>query len=130
IAHSALVTLEGTPTATGLTLRVLSAAGAPLAPGEIAVALDGKPQTVAARPDGGFDVALTAAARRGEGQLEVTVTHDGIRAVLRGRLPPAAGAAAPGAAAGSSASRKQLWWWVLNIAVVLIGALVISRRMS
>jgi hypothetical protein len=29
-----------------------------------------------------------------------------------------------------SSSRKQLLWWVLNIAVVLIAAIAISRRMS
>jgi len=132
IAHSALVTLEGAPSASGITLRVRSnaAGGAALTVSEIAVSLDGRPQTVTARADGGFDVALTAAARRGEGHLEVTVAHDGIREVLTGQLPRAAGGAAPGAALATSASRKQLWWWVLNIAVVLVGALAIARRMS
>ena len=130
IAHSALVTLEGAPTATGLTLRVRpSSAAGPLNISEIAVTLDGRPQTVTARADGGFDVALTPAARAGAGQLEVTVAHDGIREVLSGHLAPgAAGTAAP--AGAGSASRKQLWWWALNIAIVLIGAIAISRRMS
>lgn len=132
IAHSALVTLEGAPTATGLTLRVRprSAAG-PLNISEIAVTLDGRAQTVTARADGGFDVALTPAARAGAGQLEVTVAHDGIREVLSGHLAPGAGGtAAPAGSGAGSASRKQLWWWALNIAIVLIGAIAISRRMS
>ena len=130
IAHSALVTLEGAPTATGLTLRVRpSGAAGPLNISEIAVTLDGRPQTVTARADGGFDVALTPAARAGAGQLEVTVAHDGIREVLSGHLAAGAGGTAAPAAPGS-ASRKQLWWWALNIAIVLIAAIAISRRMS
>jgi hypothetical protein len=129
IAHSALVTLEGARTATGLTLRVrANGAGAPLNISEIAVTLDGRPQTVTARADGSFDVALTAAARTGAGQLEVTVAHDGIREALSAHV--ALGAATPAGSAAGSASRKQLWWWALNIGIVLVAAVAISRRMS
>ena len=131
VAHSALLTLEGAVTPTGLTLRVRPVnAQQPLTISEIAVTLDGKPQTASARADGAFDVALTPAARRGAGQLEVTVAHDGIRELLSGHLPLSPGAGAPAAPAAGSASRKQMWWWVLNIAIVLIAALAISRRMS
>jgi hypothetical protein len=129
VAHSALVTLEAAPSATGLTLRVRPvSAQQPLTLTEIAVTLDGKPLTATARADGAFDVALTPAARRGAGQLEVTVAHDGIREVLSGRV--ALGASGAASAPETSASRKQLWWWILNIAIVLIAALAISRRMS
>jgi hypothetical protein len=62
------------------------------------------------------------------------VAHDGVREMLTGQLPgaPAAAAAARGAA-GSAASllaHKQLAWWILNILVVLIGVIAVSRRMS
>ena len=43
---------------------------------------------------------------------------------------PAAPVAATNAAAGLLGSHKQLAWWILNIAIVLIAALAISRRMS
>ena len=130
VAHSSLLTLEAAVTPTGLTLRVRPvSAQSPLTISEIAVTLDGKVQTASASADGAFDVALTPAARRGAGQLEVTVAHDGIREVLSGHVPLSPGAGAP-AAPATSASRKQLWWWLLNIAIVLIAALAISRRMS
>jgi hypothetical protein len=130
LAHSSLLELEGAPTASGLSLRVRPvSAQPPLTISEIAVTLDGKPQTVTARADGGFEVALTPSARRGAGQLEVTVAHDGLREVLSARVPLGGGASAP-AAPETSASRKQMWWWLLNIAIVLIAALAISRRMS
>jgi len=29
-----------------------------------------------------------------------------------------------------SSGRKQLFWWILNIAIVLIAAIAISRRTS
>jgi hypothetical protein len=130
VAHSSLLTLEVAVTATGLTLRVRPvSAQPPLTISEIAVSLDGKPQTVSARANGAFDVALSPTARRGPGQLEVTVAHDGIREVLSGHVPLTGGAGAAGKPE-TSASRKQMWWWLLNIAIVLIAALAISRRMS
>jgi hypothetical protein len=76
------------------------------------------------RPAGAKDAGKT---------LEVTVGHDGIHEVLSGRLAAAAGAPGPatsGAASASSSSHKQLAWWILNIVVVLIAAIAISRRMS
>jgi len=58
------------------------------------------------------------------------VAHDGIREVLDGTV--AAAAAAPAAAGGGGLLRdhKQLAWWILNIAIVLIAVMAISRRMS
>ena len=65
--------------------------------------------------------------------LEVSVGHDGIHEVLSGRLA-AAGAPGPatsGAAGASGSGRqKQLAWWILNIVIVLIAVIAISRRMS
>ena len=59
-------------------------------------------------------------------------THDGIREVLSGTLPPTAtgGAAANAGRTGVLGAHKQLAWWILNITVVLIAALAISRRAS
>ena len=42
----------------------------------------------------------------------------------------APGPATSGAASALSASHKQLAWWILNIVIVLIAVIAISRRMS
>ena len=67
------------------------------------------------------------------GKLEVLVTHDGIQEVLSATLPPSAtsgGTADAGHTGSVLRDHKQLAWWVLNITVVLIAALAISRRTS
>jgi len=62
------------------------------------------------------------------------VTHDGIREVLRAKIAPPAAATAqtPAAAGGGAVSgvHRQIVWWILNIAIVLIAALALSRRRS
>jgi membrane-associated phospholipid phosphatase len=110
------------------------------------------------RRDGSWLVSRPAGTQDAGKPVEVTVGHDGIHEVLSGRLAPSAGAAtapppgaAPAGAASSSAapsggassgaaasgaarlisgSHKQFYWWILNIAIVLIAAIAISRRMS
>jgi len=65
------------------------------------------------------------------GQLEVAVTHDGIRELLSGKLPAAhAGAAAPAAGTGATGVHKQIVWWILNVLIVFVAAIAISRRTS
>jgi len=152
IAESAQLQLVGSVSATDLTLRVLPAAsGAALVVTELSVSFDGVAAPAAHQPDGSWLVPLPPARH---GRLDVFVLHDGIREVLSGTLP-ASGAASSatgagpvgpganaGAAGGSGAGKsatataaarrdyKQLAWWVLNIAVVLIAVIAISRRMS
>lgn len=58
----------------------------------------------------------------------MVLAHDGIREVLSGPLPAALGA--PAAPAGLFGNHKQMVWWVLNIAIVLIAVMALSRRMS
>ena len=69
-----------------------------------------------------------AGSRDAGARVEVTVAHDGIHEVLSGRLAATPAAAPAGAAAGGG--RSQLAWWVLNILIVLIAVIAISRRMS
>lgn len=135
MAHSPLVTVEAAATADGVRLRLRRTEGsAPLAVSELQVSLADQTVPVTPRPDGTWlapwprtGAASDAAA------LEIVVTHDGIREVLRGSLPravegkPAAGS---GTSTGLSSSHKQLAWWILNIAIVLIAVVAISRRMS
>ena len=66
------------------------------------------------------------------GKLSIVVAHDGVREVLEAQ-PPAAPAAAPPAVPRGVAStliHKQMSWWILNILIVLIGVIAVSRRMS
>ena len=134
LAHSALLAVDAAPAAGGLVLRVRRAAGeTPLEVSDVAVTIDGRSEPAALRADGTWFVPRPAGAKDAGKTLEVAVGHDGIHEVLSGRLT-AAGApapATPGAAGASGSSRqKQLAWWVLNIVIVLIAVIAISRRMS
>jgi len=133
LAHSALIAVDATPGAAGLTLRVRRATDkTPLVVNDLAVTIDGRSEPATARADGSWFVPRPAGARDAGKTVEVTVGHDGIREVLSGRLGAAAapGPAPSGSSSVMSSSRKQLLWWILNIAIVLIAAIAISRRMS
>jgi hypothetical protein len=144
VARSALVSLEADAAPAGLTLRLRRAADqTPLPATGLAVSVAGRAAPATARADGSWFAPLAAAVGAGDG-LEVVVTHDGIREVLSARFlapgttPAGAGASgpsSPGAVSSRGAAslwrdHKQMAWWVLNIAVVLIAAIAISRRMS
>jgi hypothetical protein len=135
LAHSALLAVDAAPAAGGLTLRVRRVTGeTPLQVTDLAVTIDGRNEPATLRADGSWFVPRPAGAQDTGKTLEVTVGHDGIHEVLSGRLALAAGA--PGsttsgaASALGSSSHKQLAWWILNIVIVLIAAIAISRRMS
>jgi hypothetical protein len=134
LAHSALITLEAAPATGGLTLRVQRATGqAALVVNDLSVTIDGKSEPATARPDGSWFVARPAGTQDAGKSIDVTVGHDGIHEVLSGRLVPSTGGSGPagsGAAAVVSSSHKQILWWILNIAIVAIAAIAISRRMS
>jgi hypothetical protein len=154
LAHSALLAVDAAPAAGGLVLRVRRATDpTPVVVNDLAVVIDGKSELATARADGSWLVPRPAGAQDAGKAVEVTVGHDGIHEVLSGRLAAAAGAstpaptgavsagaaspsAAPAGAASSGAARlisgshKQFFWWILNIAIVLIAAIAISRRIS
>jgi hypothetical protein len=131
LGHSTLVTIDAATDAGGLILRVRrTGTGAPVAVTGLEVTLDGRSLPVAPRADGTWGAALGRAAGSPAGMLDVTVTHDGVREVLTGRLPAAAAPAVGAGTAVSLLAHKQLAWWILNIAVVLIGVIAVSRRMS
>jgi hypothetical protein len=139
LTHSAQLTLETAATPAELTLHLKRTQGTtPLAVTDLTVAIDGSSAQATRAGDDTWSVAWPAGAAR-HGQLEVVVTHDGIREVLSGTLPAAA-AGSPGSAGAGGAAQarhtgglrdhKQLAWWILNIVVVLIAAIAISRRTS
>ena len=127
VAHSALVTLEAGPTATGLVLRLrYTADQTPVSVTDLTVSVDGKSQLTMRRADGSWFVPLSGAAPANE-QLDVVVAHDGIREALSGRITVARSA---NGAASALRDHKQVAWWILNITIVLIAAIAISRRLS
>lgn len=133
VGQSALVTLQAASSPEGLTLHVRRTAGTtPLIVTDLTVSIDGSTVPATRAADGSWSVTWPHAGARRAGHLEVVVAHDGIRELLSGTIAPsAAGApAGAGAAAGLWRDHKQLAWWVLNIAVVLIAAIALSRRMS
>lgn len=129
LAHSAQVSVEGARTPAGLALRVVpTPPGTALAVSGVSVSVEGKNVAATREADGSW-LAPLAAASTGQ-PLEITVDHDGIREVLSAASVPAAGPAAPASGGGLLGDHKQLAWWILNIAIVLIAALAISRRRS
>jgi hypothetical protein len=134
LARSALLAVDAAPASGGLTLRVRRATEqTPLVVNDLAVTIDGRSEPASAQADGSWFVPRPAGATDTGKTIEVSVGHDGIHEVLSGQLAPSARApaSAPSGAAGTiSSSHKQLVWWILNIAIVLVAAIAISRRIS
>src|SRR5712671_1445074 len=133
VAHSALVTLEAGPAPAGLVLRLRHTADqTPLSVTDLTVSVDGRSELAMRREDGSWFVPLSDAIT--DAQLEVVVAHDGIREILSGRITiPGAGTGSARNASGTASvlrDHKQMAWWILNIAIVLIAAIAISRRLS
>ena len=134
VAGSALVTLEAGPAAAGLVLLLRHTAdGTAVSVTDLTVSVDGRSQLAMRRADGSWFVPLSNAALAND-RLEVVVTHDGIREALAGRIiVPGAGATSARNVSGTAGvlrDHKQMAWWILNITIVLIAAIAISRRLS
>jgi len=134
VAHSALVTLDAGPAPGGLVLRLRHTADdTPVSVTDLTVSIDGKSQLAMRRADGSWFVPLSNAVLADD-RLEVVVAHDGIREVLSGRITVAGEGSAAARHTGGTASvlwdHKQMAWWILNITIVLIAAIAISRRLS
>jgi hypothetical protein len=141
VARSSLVTVEGSVAAQTLRLRVRRTQDQqPVSGAELAVTIDGRAVAGTAGPDGTWTGALPPLAAASPARLGIVVAHDGVREVLEGQMPgagapPAAaadGAGAPGGGAGflGTLMHKQASWWILNVLIVLIGVIAVSRRMS
>ena len=135
ITPSAQVTLAGSATAAGLTLRARPTAAGPLNISAMSITLDGASAPATRQGDGSWYAPLPPAPVDGKGgpaagKLEILVVHDGIREVLNGTLHSAPVVGTPPAGGGLLHDHKQLSWWILNIAIVLIAAIAISRRTS
>jgi hypothetical protein len=129
IARSALLIVEATATGDSLQLRIRrSADRSPITAEGLAVTVDGKSETVSPAADG--YILPIEDLRDPEGKaagkdLDVVVAHDGIREILSGKV-------ALGGEKDSGSSllkdHRQIACLIVNIVVVFIAALAISRR--
>jgi hypothetical protein len=126
IAHSALLGIEGTATADSLRLSIRRVSDkSVVSSDDVTVTVDGRNQSVT-RENGGVYAVPINDLRGGDAakDVEVIVGHDGIREILSGKLT-----LAEGESAGSLLSdHKQVAWWILNIVIVLVAAIALSRR--
>jgi len=132
VAHSALISVDGVVAADTLVLRVRPTADQqPLTGAQLTVTADGRSVPVTARPEGTWGVPVKDLPRA-PGKLSIEVSHDGVREVLDGQIPGSAGTppAAPPTGIVSTLIHKQSAWWILNVLIVLIGVIAVSRRMS
>ena len=127
VAHSALLTINATPTPEGLALHILHAGNQiPIDGRDVTISVDGKSQPLTVEPEGTFLLATKDLSSDGPQQLDITVAHDGIREILTGKvtLPKAT------ITADLWRDHKQMAWWVLNIGIVMIAVLAFSKRSS
>ena len=125
IARSAQLTLTAAPTDHSLALRIARLSDQRLitGPGHVSATLDGHPAPLGAEPNGEWLLSLRGESG-GAHSLGVVVTHDGIRELLTGTVTVPQQRSALDFLQGHGMAA----WWVLNVAVVLIAVLVISRR--
>lgn len=125
VAHSALLTLTAVPSDHSLAVQVARIADHRLivGPGNLTATLDGHAVPVTAQPGGTYLIS-TRDQSGGAHSLSVVVAHDGIRELLTGTVTVPQQQSILDMIQGHGMSA----WWVLNIAVVLIAVLIISRR--
>ena len=131
IARSALVVVAGTATDDSLQLKIRRVSdGSVIDLGNVSVTVDGKTEAVT-RESGGI-YTIPVGDLRGESSgdaardVDIIVAHDGIREILSGKVTVTQAASA----GGLLGNHKQMAWWVLNIAIVLVAGIAITRRKS
>jgi hypothetical protein len=126
VARSSLLTLTAAPADHALALRIARMSDHRLivGPGQVTATLDGHRVPLSAGPNGAWLLSLRG-EKGGAHSLSVVVAHDGVRELLSGTVtaPPP-----PRSTLEFLQGHGMFAWWVLNIAVVLIGVLVISRH--
>ena len=125
VARSAVLTLTAAQSDHSLALQVARTSNHQLivGPGNVTATLDGHGVPIMARPDGTY-VVSTRNQSAGAHSLDVVVSHDGIREILTGKVTVPQQQSVMDMLQGHGMAA----WWVLNIAVVLIAVLIISRR--
>jgi hypothetical protein len=125
VAHSALLTVDATPSDDLVALSVRRVHDRSIVSSDdITVTVDGKNETVTRDSNGNY--SMPAADLRGDGAraVEIIIGHDGIRELLSGKVA----LAEPSSAGSLFRDHRQIGWWILNIAIVLVAAIFLSRR--
>jgi hypothetical protein len=125
IARSALLTIDGTPGADTLDLRIHKVSDKSLVTGDdVAVTVDGRNESVTRVNVDTYQIPVSDLRGGGTHEVEITVAHDGIREILSGKLTLPETSSTD----GLLRDHKQVAWWILNIVIVLVAAIAISRR--
>ena len=125
IAHSALLSIDGTPTADSLRLTIRRVSDKSLVSSDdVTVTVDGRNETVTRANGGGYEVPINDLRGDAARDVEIIVAHDGIREILSGKVA----VAEAGSTDGLLRDHKQVAWWILNIVIVLVAAIALSRR--
>jgi hypothetical protein len=125
VARSALLTVTATPSDHALALRVVRVSDRQViaGPGKVTATLDGRAIPLTPEPNGTY-VLSTSGQSGGPHSLNLVVSHDGIRELLTSTVTVPQRQSILDMIQGHGMSA----WWVLNIAVVLIAVLIISRH--
>jgi hypothetical protein len=127
VARSAQVTVEAAESHDAVTFWIRRASDKKLIGGkDVAVSIAGKSQVVTQRTDGSYSIPTDDVRGKEAKPVELIVGHDGIRELLDGQLPPPPDESGTGFLGG----HNQLAWWIINIGVVLIGVIALSRKKS
>jgi hypothetical protein len=131
IARSALLIIEGTAATDFLQLKIRRVAdGTAINGSDVTVTIDGKNAPVTREDGGTYDVPSNDLRGGGSGEaakdVDIVVAHDGIREILSSKVA----VAEPTSSGGLLGDHKQMAWWILNIAIVFIAAMALSRRKS
>lgn len=125
LAHSALLSIDGTATADTLRLGIRRVSDKSLVSSDdVTVTVDGRNESVTRENGGAYEVPINDLRGDAAKDVEITVAHDGIREILSGKVTVAE------ATSTDSLLRdhKQVAWWILNIVIVLVAAIALSRR--
>jgi hypothetical protein len=126
-AHSAQLIVDASESNDTVTLWVRHAADKKIVDTkDVAVAVAGKNQVVTHRTDGSFTIPTDDLRGKDPKPVQMIVGHDGIRELLDGQLPPPP----ESVTSGLLGSHNQIWWWVINVGVLLIGVIALSRKKS
>lgn len=126
LAHSALLAIEGTASANVLQLRIRRVSDqSAVSSDDVTATVDGKNEPVTRAEGGIYEMAVDELVGDVGRDVEIIVGHDGIREILSAKV-----SVAPQASTAQSLLKehKQVAWWILNIVIVLIAAIAISRR--
>ena len=125
IAQSALLSVDGAPTADTLRLWIRRVSDKSLLTStDVTVTVDGRKEAVTRDSGGGYELPLADLRGDGARDVDFTVAHDGIREILSGKVS----LAEAGSGGGLLRDHKQVAWWILNIVIVLIAVIALSRR--